>query len=154
MCAKKITCIWAIPSIKPCKPSSASSQQIHGHTKGCTLHFKKLLVQTGSLGCIIHPLSWRRSAPKGESGFGESVSDGSISQYIFTLPSDLVSGFAVKLAKHRADSLVWSSLPHSWVAREHCIDAFAIGYSNPDSSEWMIAPKKYSLFWHYRSIAF
>lgn len=153
MCVKKVTYIWVI-SFPQTMQAKLGSQHTHGLTDGYTSCFKMIPVQIGSLGCIIHHLSWRRSAPKGESGFGESVSDGSISQYIFTLPSDLVSGFAVKLAKHKPDSLVWSSLPHTRVAREHWIDAFAIGYSNPDSSEWMIAPKKYSLFWHYRSIAF
>lgn len=87
-------------------------------------------------------------------GLVKSVSDDSISQYVFTLTSNLVSGFAVELTEHKPDSLVWSSLLHTRVISEHWIDAFAIGYSNPDSSEWMIAPKKYILFWHYRFIAF
>lgn len=49
---------------------------------------------------------------------------------------------------------VWFEVPHTRVIQEHWIDAFAIGYSNLDSSEWMTAPKKYILFWHYRFVAF
>lgn len=55
---------------------------------------------------VSHTIYLGEGLLQNESGFGKSVSDGSISQYIFTLTSNVVSGFAVEFTKRKPDSLV------------------------------------------------
>lgn len=150
----KITYIWVISFIIPSKANVASKQSRRMGLLTVKLCILKWLWCKLIQLAVSHTIYLGEGLLQNESGFGKSVSDGSISQYIFTLTSNVVSGFAVEFAKRKPDSLVWSSFPHTRVTQEHWIDAFAIGYSKPDSSEWMTAPKKYILFWHYQFIAF